>query len=459
MRFVPHALAVVAVVLFAFLLWPRVDGRLQRRVPGTDQAPGEGAAAGGNPVLRGTLERGDGQPGRTEGTWPQFRGVNRDGTGKLTGKLARAWGPGQPRALWSVKLGEGYAGAVVGDGRLYLMDYDRERQRDTLRCLSTETGRDLWRFSYPVKVKRNHGMSRTVPAVSSNRVVAIGPKCHVLCVDAQTGELQWGLDLVRQFGATVPPWYTGQCPLIDGDRVPLAPGGPDALLVAVDLTRGEVAWKTPNPRGWRMTHASIMPGEFAGRRMYVYCASGGVVGVSAADGALLWETAEWKISIATVASPIFLDQGRIFLSGGYNAGSLMLQLEERDGKLVPKVLYRLKPEVFGATQHTPIHQGGYLYGVRPDGQFACLDLAGKTAWTSGPGQLFGLGPFLLADGLIFALNDSGQLSLISAKPTAFELLGQAKVLRGRESWGPLALVDGRLFARDLEEMVCLAVGE
>ena len=68
-----------------------------------------------------------------------------------------------------------------------------------------------------------------------------------------------------------------------------------------------------------------------------------------------------------------------------------------------------------------------------------------------------LGPFLLADGLIFAMNDSGLLRLIEASPEKYKLFGQAQVLKGRESWGPLALADGRLLARDLTRMVCLQV--
>ena len=75
-------------------------------------------------------------------------------------------------------------------------------------------------------------------------------------------------------------------------------------IVAVDPETGEVLWQTPNPKGWKMTHSSIMPMEFGGERMYVYCASGGVVGVSAKDGRLLWESTDWKISIATVPSPV-----------------------------------------------------------------------------------------------------------------------------------------------------------
>jgi outer membrane protein assembly factor BamB len=356
-----------------------------------------------------------------------------------------------------VEVGEGYAGAAVLNGRVYLMDYDREKKQDALRCLWLEDGHEIWRYSYPVSVKRNHGMSRTVPAVTEKLVVAMGPKCHVLCADAVTGELRWGLDLVRQYGATVPPWYAGQCPLVENGAVILAPGGKDALLLAVEAETGKVLWQTPNPRGWKMTHSSIMPMEFGGERMYVYCANNGVVGVSAKDGKILWDTKDWKISIATVPSPLVLDNGRIFLSGGYNAGSLMLQLKKEGDRFVAQTLFRLEPEVFGATQHTPVLYNGHIYGVRADGRFVCLSLEGKTVWASDAGQQFGLGPFLLADGLIFAMNDSGLLRLIEASPEKYKLFGQAQVLKGRESWGPLALADGRLLARDLTRMVCLQV--
>jgi outer membrane protein assembly factor BamB len=184
-----------------------------------------------------------------------------------------------------------------------------------------------------------------------------------------------------------------------------------------------------------------------------------VVGVSAKTGALLWETPDWKISIATVPSPLILDGGRIFLTGGYNAGSLMLQLKKQDDRFTVEPLFRLVPEVFGATQHTPVVQGSYLYGVRADGKFACLTLEGKPVWTSDPGQQFGLGPFLLADGVIFALNDSGLMRLIEATPDKYHLLGQAQVLKGHDAWGPLALAGGRLIARDLTRMVCLDVAQ
>jgi outer membrane protein assembly factor BamB len=458
-RFVPVAAAALATVLLVTWWWPGRQQHLQPRVPGTDQPPGEAAgASNANPVLRGALTRSDGQPADLPGAWPQFRGPGLDGISHEPAALAREWNAGLPRPLWGLDVGEGYGGAAVLAGRVYLMDYDREKQQDALRCLSLRDGREIWRFSYPVQVKRNHGMSRTIPTVSSNLVVAMGPKCHVVCADALTGELRWGLDLVRQFGTTIPPWYTGQCPLLDEGRVILAPGGRQALLLQLELSTGKVLWQTPNPKGWKMTHASVVPMTFAGQRLYLYCASGGVVAVSARDGSILWDTSEWKISIATVPSPVVLDGGRLFLSGGYDAGSLMLQLKEEAGKITSQTLFRLKPDVFGATQHTPIYHDGFLYGVRPSGEFVCLAPDGQIRWTSGAKTTFGLGPFLLAQGLIYALEESGKLRLIEANPAAFRLFAEAQVLNGHEAWAPLALAGTRLLARDLTRMVCLEVG-
>ena len=148
-------------------------------------------------------------------------------------------------------------------GRAYVLDYDQTARRDVLRCLSLADGQEIWNRSYPIEVKRNHGMSRTVPTVTDKYVVTLGPKCQVLCVDAQSGDYRWGIDLVREYHAKVPAWYAGQCPLIDGDKVILAPGG-DALLIAVDCATGKVLWKTPNPHGWNMTHSSIIPITFHG---------------------------------------------------------------------------------------------------------------------------------------------------------------------------------------------------
>lgn len=454
---IPAVTAVIGVAAIVYWLSSVPEPEIRPRVPGLDRPLRSQSNQRQAASLTGALVKGEGMPSALSGEWPRFRGANLDAIWEdQTVTLAQSWDGNSPRKLWSIPVGEGFAAAAIREGCVYLIDYDREKEQDVVRCLSLDDGRDIWQFRYPNTVKRNHGMSRTIPTVTDKYVVSIGPKCHVSCLDRTTGEARWLIDMADQWGATVPPWYAGQCPLVEEDRVILAPGGPEALMVAIDAATGKELWRTPNPRNWKMTHSSIIPMDFRGRRMYVYCASGGVVGVDASSGAILWETAEWKISLATVPSPLPLPEDRVFLCGGYDAGALMLQLKEKEGRVVADVLFRLPPEQFGSTQQTPVFYKGHIYGVREkDKQMVCLNLDGTVRWASGSQYRFGLGPYMIANGLLLALDDDGTLTMAEASPDAFKVLARAKVLDGHDCWGPMAIVKGRLIVRSMTEMICL----
>ncbi len=458
-RLIPVALVIVGVV--SLYLWLKRDAAAEFtvRLPIQENFPQTFLEDDGEGPISGELVRFDGVPADLPGAWPRFRGANFDAISTEKVPLAQTWGSDGPAVLWYIDVGEGYAGAAILAGRVYLMDYDRPNEADVIRCLSLEDGKDIWRYSYNVRVKRLHGMSRTVPAVTEKHVLTLGPKCHVTCLDSVTGEFRWMLDLVRDFNATVPDWYAGQCPLIEDGKAIIAVGG-DALMMAVDCETGEIVWRSPNPNNWLMTHSSIAPAEFDGTRMYVYCASGGVVGISAEDGSILWENNEWKIRVANVATPVVVGDGLIFLSGGYNAGAMMLKLSRENDTIKAQPTFRLEPEVFGSEQQTPVFYDGHIYGVRPDKLLTCLDLNGQVVWTSPATRHFGprgLGPYMIADGKIFIMDDEGLLTMAKAQPTGYEQLAQAKVLEGPESWGPMAIASGRLILRDMNRMICLDV--
>lgn len=390
------------------------------------------------------------------GTWTRYRGADFSNIAPNASGLARSWGSGGPPKLWSVELGEGHAGPAVVNGKVYLLDYDTQARADALRCFSLADGKLLWTQSYPVDVKRNHGMSRTVPAVSGKYVLTLGPKCHVMCADANTGKPYWKMDLVAKYGTKVPTWYAGQCPLIDDNKAIIAPGG-KALMIAADIGSGRVLWSTPNPKGWNMTHSSVVPMTHAGKKMYLYCASGGVVGVSASDGSVLFETSEWTVSTANIPVPIPVGDGRIFLCGGYNAGAMMIRLKGSGPFTVEKV-WRVDARTFGSDQQSPILYNGNIYGVIPGGELACLSLEGKRRWKSGSTHRFGLGPYMMAGDLMYILSDKGDLSLVQPNPSGYKELAKAKILTHGEAWAPLALAGTRLLARDVTTMVCLNVG-
>ena len=134
---------------------------------------------------------------------------------------------------------------------------------------------------------------------------------------------------------------------------------------------------------------------------------------------------------------------------------MMLEVANQAGNWSAKPVFRLDADTFGATQQTPVLHAGHLYGVRPNGELVCLDLQGKLRWASGMSHRFGLGPFLIANGRIFVMNDDGELTMAQATPEGFKPLAQAKVLDGHDAWGPMAIAGGRLIVRDLTRMICL----
>lgn len=429
----------------------------QAQLPGQPAVPGQpaqpAAPGGGDGGGAAVTQSGGGAPSNLPGAWPRFRNANFNATSTENVGLARSWPSGGPRKLWSIKmLGPGHAGAAILNGRVFVLDYDLGKREDVLRCLSLADGSEIWRTSYPVEIKDNHGISRTVPSVTPQYVVALGPMGHVTCARTDSGEVLWQADLVKSYGTKIPGWYAGQCPLIDEGRAIVAPGG-GALMIAVDLASGRVLWQTPNPKKWQMTHASITPIRLGGKRVFVYPATGGVVGVDASNGKLLWEYPGWTVNTANVPSPVGVGDDRIFLTGGYGAGSLLLSVKNNS----PAQVWRIPQNVFGSHQHTPILADGHLFGVAMDGQFVCLDLSGKRVWSSGHTATFGIGPYILAEGMFYILDDDGTLVLAEKSTSSWQELARAKVLNGPDAWAPMALAGGRLVCRDRDTMICLDV--
>ncbi len=398
------------------------------------------------------------------GKWTQFRGANFDNVSKETVKLVDKIGP-EPKIMWQHDLGEGHAAPVVYNGKVYILDYDEVKKADALRCFSLESGEEIWKRSYKVHVKRNHGMSRTVPAINDKYLVSMGPRCHVMCVHPESGDFLWGLDLVKEYQSEIPFWYTGQCPIIDNNVAIIAPGG-KALMIGVDCATGEILWETPNPDNWKMSHSSIMPMVLEGKKMWVYAAVGGICGVSAEGddlGQILWKTKDFSPSVVA-PSPVIFDNGKIFMTAGYGAGGALFQVKKNGQSYQVETLQKYKPkDGMASEQQTPLIYKGKMFTILPKdagamrNQFVCSDPndCQKILWTSGKTDRFGLGPYLVADGKFFILKDNGELTIARATTKKFELLDKVKILDGHDAWGPLVITDGRLLMRDSKHMLCI----
>lgn len=412
------------------------------------------------------------------GEWPRFRGIDFDNISKDTVPLAESWDTAGPPVLWKVTLGEGYSGAVVKNGKVFVLDYNERRKADVLRCLSLTTGQEIWRRWYYVDMKRNHGYSRTIPAVTDRYVVTLGPRSHVMCVDQSNGNLLWSLDLEQKYGIPgwlkgriTPDFYSGQCPLIDNDVAVFAPGV-KALMIGVDCATGNVLWETPNPDSLRMSHGSIMPMTIHNKRMYVYNAVGGVCGVSAEPedmGKLLWTTREWSPA-TTAASPLYLGNNEIAVFGSYGAGGGKIRINFDGSRFSAEVVEIHKANLgISSDQQTPILIDNFVWVVPPNNagelkrQLVCYDRSDlvKPVWSSGKENRYGsqgLGPYLLSGDKLYLLDDEGTLYLFRIEKNKATLISQYPIIKGKEAWGPMALAGRHLLLRDAHNLLCVDIG-
>ena len=395
--------------------------------------------------------------------WPQFRGPDRNNISKETG-LLRKWLAAGPKVLWSVPVTQGYAAAAIVGGRVYHHDYDEAKSEWCVNCRSMADGKLVWQFREAREVRPNHAITRTIPAVDSRFVCSLDPKAVLHCLDVKTGKQIWRKSLVTEYQTTIPSWYNGQCPLQEADRLIIATGGA-AIMVALDKATGKEIWRTPNPANpgnpgqYMMSHSSVMPAVLGGVRQYLYGTLKGPLGVSAKDGKLLWEFGR-KFNVAVAPSPIAVDDERVFMTASYDAGSVMVRVKRTGEAFKAEAVFDLKNNEWNSEVHTPVVYKGHLFAVgkKKRGLFTCLSFDGKEVWTSEGKASFGLGSFMLADGMFFVLDgDTGKLRLIEASTTGYNELASAQVLAGQEVWAPMALSDGKLVLRDLTRMMCLDV--
>lgn len=481
-----------ALALGAAWLWlrqpPALD--LHAGLPGLDDPDGRKAADAqhrtGQDFVFGESRwtAADAPAPRPSAAWPQFRGPLLNNQSPQETPLADTFPPEGPPRRWALKLTPGYAGATVFAGRVYLMDH-KEDHGDLLRCLDLQTGTEIWHTGYRIRIASNHGITRTMPAVTDRHIVTMGPMGQVMCVDTPTGTVRWGISLPARYGTRDLSgcWYAGQCPLIENGRAIVAPAGTNVLMIAVDCESGDVLWEAPNPGGWRMSHASITPMTVDGVRMYIYPAVGGVAAIGAEGelaGQILWQTDRRSASVL-MPSPVVLSGDRVFLTSGYDGGSALLHVRrEPDGTFAIDEIYnfsgkRLSRDCFSTYQQTPIYHQGHLFGIQSNNarqhrlEFVCVQPdagGGRFVWASGqetdftaPGKREAWGPYVLADGKFYVMGDTGKLAVFEATTSACRKLGEWQLLEnGHEAWGPMTIVDGLLFVRDYENLVCFDIG-
>jgi outer membrane protein assembly factor BamB len=427
--------------------------------------------------------------------WPQFLGPDRNSKSPQK-NLLRSWPEEGPEVLWTVPMGIGYGGPVVKDGKVYLLDREKETS-DIMRCFSLDSGEELWKYEYSAPGSVMYPGSRSVPVVDEKFIYSCGQYGDLYCFDLETHQPVWNVNVWTDFDGEpgnapegerrgrdepggFPTWAISQCPLIYDNMLIIASQAPEAGVVAYNKNTGDVIWKTPPLGDVGYVSPNIVKVDGEDHVVMVTASSGGrrgqelepgnIVGIHPQTGNVLWKFENW---VCRIPVPGAVDAGnnKILVVGGYELGALMIQVEKtQDGSYSAKELYRT--EEFGDQTKPALLHDGYFYAQygtnnTRDG-LTCMSMDGEIMWKTKRDPDFNKGSMILADGLILATDGSTKLYLIEPDPEGFKPLSSSELLTpaedassrsGTQNWAPIALADGKLLIRDQARMYCVKVAE
>ena len=348
-------------------------------------------------------------------------------------------------------VGLGYATPLPVGERIYL--FTRQREDEVMTALDAQSGKVIWRTSYPVPFDMNPATSKhgpgpkSTPVFANNRLFTLGMTGLVTAFDATTGRQIWQ----HPAPPIQPRFHTAMSPIVEGDRVIVHIGGDnDGALTAFDVATGDVRWSW---NGDGPAYGSPMVFDLGGTRQVVTFTQKNFVGVSLATGELLWRRPFVTQSETTAQTPI-LYQDTVIETGRGNGITAFRVV--RDGNA-------FRTENVWHTDEVSLHMAnavvidGVLFGLSHlnSGQYFGLDLeTGRVLWTSDPRQAENAA-IVRAGETIFSLQDDAQLVVFRNSRTGFDVLERYEVATS-PTWTQPTLFDDKVFVKDVSTLALLS---
>ena len=377
--------------------------------------------------------------------YPQWRGRDRDGAASAFSEPA-SW-PDTLTRRWRVDVGEGYATPLVVSETVYV--FTRRGEDEVMTALSAATGRVMWQTGYtapfvPSSAAAAHGAGpKATPTFHAGKLFTLGISGVVAAFDASNGKLLW-----RTTAPSEPPYFSAaSSPVSEGDLVVAHPGNYEPLT-AFNVNTGAVRW-TAGDGGF---FASPIITTLAGVRQVISVTQKNVVGVSIADGAVLWQYPWFGAAGGTM--PILY--GDTVIVSALDRGVTAFKPHHRDGTWAVEHLWDTKDVSMYVSN--PVVIGDTLFGLshRASGQFFALDArTGATLWLAAPRQATNTAVVKAGD-LLFLLNDDAELIVARSSRTGFQPIRRYTVASSA-TWAQPAISGNRIFVKDVSSVALWTV--
>lgn len=398
-----------------------------------------------------------------KGDWPQWRGPRRDNISTDTG-LLQTWPEEGPPLAWSVEgIGMGISAPAVLQGRVFTLGYFNDFEY--VIALDERSGERLWATTIgPAQGESPlmRWLSQRTPTVDEERLYVIRSQGELVCLRTADGMELWRKDYAAEFGRSAFHWGYCDYPLVDGEHLICTPASPEVFMTAVDKRSGSVIWKsmaTGLP-----AYGAIIAADWAGARQYVVATGGGVIGVSAATGKVLWRSGQIRPAPPVTQTPIRIGE-YLLCPYGY-VSELRLLIPPATGEPGEA------REVYARQIHSdPFSDSGFVL----NNQLYLCDLrAGMLNaidWKSGeptalevPGLQQRRGhsrrlSMTYADGRLYSLTATGHVGLAVISPERYEEIGGFDLVNHEPSDGATlpVVTGGRFYVRSENILYCFDV--
>ncbi len=411
--------------------------------------------------------------------WPAFLGPHGDGKSAETGIITN-WQEGRLRVLWHRRLQESYGICSVSRGRLF--QFDRQNGKGTLLCLESQTGNELWRYTYDYDYRDLYGYNRgprTSPFVDGDRVYIFGVDGSLICVAVADGKEIWRADTHDQFGVVQNFFGVASNPVIADDLIIVMVGGSPAEsqrvppgrldrvvgngsgIVAFNKSDGKVVYQITDELA---SYASLKLTRHAGRPWCFALLRGGLVAFDPRNGRLDFQF-PWRakaLESVNASTPVAFD-GMVFISETYGPGSALLRFKPRTFEMVWKDRHPSRTKAMQTHWNTAIFHKGYLYGCsgrhESNAELRCIEANSDKVMWSEPGLT--RSSLLYVDEHFVCLSENGVLRLLKADPQSYTEVsrvfpvgeGNQALLRA-PAWAAPILAHGLLYVRGADRLVC-----
>jgi outer membrane protein assembly factor BamB len=312
-------------------------------------------------------------------------------------------------------------------------------------------------------------------------VVALGAQGVLVAADRASGREIWRTDLRKDHAGQLMrgnvlgfDWGYSESPLVEAGRVVVSPGGPKGTVAAFDLITGKLVWRTTKLTD-AASYSSAVAADIHGVRQLVQL-TGGVeysigaamkvkpraVGLSPADGAVLWECPIHYTTAGVINTPV-VRGNTVYATCGYSAGCTIVRVEKSAAGF--KVTDATSKD---ARRAMPVYHGGVVpvgdsvIGYSETAGWVCQRLPkGETVWEVKRGVTGGAA--VLVGGMLVIVTVEGGVALTEPGEDGWTLRGEfvlPRVSPIRKANGKIrvcthpVVADGRLYARDQGTLYC-----